>query len=190
MDCRPPGSSVHRIFQARILEQIASYSKDPPNPGTKLTSPAYLRHWQVDSLPLSHSICDFCHQQKLQAFCTILQLMQAPPRSQDVIYAHCYLKIMVVIRLLLETSLVIQWLGIEWAVWKTQVCFLVWEIMVFPDGSMVKNLPAMQETQVQTLGWEDPLEEGMATHSSILAWEIPWTEDPGGATVHGVTNTT
>ena len=45
---------------------------------------------------------------------------------------------------------------------------------------MVKNLLAMQETQVQSLGQEDPLEEGMATHSSILAWRIPWTEEPGG----------
>ena len=45
---------------------------------------------------------------------------------------------------------------------------------------MVKNLPAMQETQVLSLGWEDPLEKEMATHSSILAWRIPWTEDPGG----------
>ena len=45
---------------------------------------------------------------------------------------------------------------------------------------MSKNLLAMQETWVQSLGWEDPLEEGMATHSSILAWRIPWTEDPGG----------
>ena len=44
----------------------------------------------------------------------------------------------------------------------------------------VKNLPAMQETQVQPLGWEDPLEKGMAIHSSILAWRIPWTEEPGG----------
>ena len=44
---------------------------------------------------------------------------------------------------------------------------------------MVKNLPAMQETQVQSLGREDPLEKGRATHSSILAWEIPWTEEPG-----------
>ena len=42
-----------------------------------------------------------------------------------------------------------------------------------------ENLPAMQETWVQSLGWEDPLEEGMATHSSILAWEIPRTEEPG-----------
>ena len=44
----------------------------------------------------------------------------------------------------------------------------------------VKNLPAMQETGVRFLGWEDPLEEGLATHSSVLAWRIPWTEEPGG----------
>ena len=43
----------------------------------------------------------------------------------------------------------------------------------------VKNLPAMMETQVRSLGWEDPLEKGMAAHSSILAWKIPWTEEPG-----------
>ena len=45
---------------------------------------------------------------------------------------------------------------------------------------MVKNLPAMQGTWFQFLGWEDPLEKGIATHSSILAWGIPWTEEPGG----------
>ena len=44
---------------------------------------------------------------------------------------------------------------------------------------MIKNLPAMQETQVQSLGWEDPLEKEMSTHSSIFAWRIPWTEEPG-----------
>ena len=52
----------------------------------------------------------------------------------------------------------------------------------------VKNPPAMQETQemrVQSLGQQDPLEEEMATHSSILAWEIPWTEDPGGMQPRG-----
>ena len=43
----------------------------------------------------------------------------------------------------------------------------------------VKNLPAMQETRVPSLGREDPLEEGMANHSSVLAWRIPWTEEPG-----------
>ena len=45
---------------------------------------------------------------------------------------------------------------------------------------LVKDLPVMQETQVQSLGQEDPVEEEMATHSGILAWEIPWTEEPGG----------
>ena len=44
---------------------------------------------------------------------------------------------------------------------------------------MVKNLPAMQETWVRVLGWGNPLEKGMATHYSILAWRIPWTEEPG-----------
>ena len=47
-------------------------------------------------------------------------------------------------------------------------------------AQMVKNLPAVQEIQVQSLAREDPLEKGMATHSSILAWRFPWTEEPGG----------
>ena len=53
-------------------------------------------------------------------------------------------------------------------------------------AQMVKNLPAMWGTQVQPLDGEDPLEKGMATHCSIPAWRIPWTEEPGGLTVHGV----
>ena len=47
-------------------------------------------------------------------------------------------------------------------------------------AQLVKNLPAVQEIWVQSLGWEDPLEKGTAAHSSILAWRIPWTEEPGG----------
>ena len=47
-------------------------------------------------------------------------------------------------------------------------------------AQMVKNLPVTRETQVRSLGWEDALERGMTTHSSILAWRIPWTEEPGG----------
>ena len=53
----------------------------------------------------------------------------------------------------------------------------------FPRGSVVENSPAMQEmqeTEVQSLGGEDPLKKGMTTHSSVLAWRIPWTEEPGG----------
>ena len=53
-------------------------------------------------------------------------------------------------------------------------------------AQLVKNLPALQETWVRFLGWEDPLEEEMATHSSILAWEIPWTEEPGGLQTMGL----
>ena len=45
---------------------------------------------------------------------------------------------------------------------------------------MVKNLPSVQETWVRLLGWEDPIEKGMTPHSSVLAWRIPWTEEPGG----------
>ena len=50
----------------------------------------------------------------------------------------------------------------------------------FPYDSVVKNMPTMRETWVQSLDWEDPLEESMATHSSILAWRMPWTEESGG----------
>ena len=54
---------------------------------------------------------------------------------------------------------------------------MIWASLV---AQMVKNLPAVQETWVCSLGWKDPLEMGMATDSSILAWRIPWTEQPGG----------
>ena len=67
---------------------------------------------------------------------------------------------------------------------KTQSCPSALLSLLFslglPGGSMVKNLPARQETWVRSLGWEDSLEKGMATHSSILGWRILWTEEPGG----------
>ena len=53
-------------------------------------------------------------------------------------------------------------------------------------AQMVKNLPAVQETWVRLLGWEDPLEEGMETHSSNLAWRMPWIEEPGGLQCMGL----
>ena len=61
------------------------------------------------------------------------------------------------------------------------------KLRVFLVAQMVKHLPTMRETWIQSLGWEDLLEKEMATHSSILTWKIPWTEEPGYATVHGVT---
>ena len=68
-----------------------------------------------------------------------------------------------------------------WARWQEQI-WLSENIYgcVFTVGQLVKNLPIMQETWIWSLGWEDPLEKGMATHSSILSWKISWTEDPGG----------
>ena len=56
----------------------------------------------------------------------------------------------------------------------------VYYYLGLPRGSVVKNLPALQELQARSLGWEDPLEEGMATLFSVLAWRIPWTEEPCG----------
>ena len=55
----------------------------------------------------------------------------------------------------------------------------VWSMRASQVPQIVKTLPTMWETWVQSLGWEDPLEKGMATHSSILAWRIPWTDEPG-----------
>jgi len=59
----------------------------------------------------------------------------------------------------------------------------------FPSGSAVKNPPAIQEMWVQSLGWKDPLLEEITTHSSILAWRIPWTEEPSGPQSIGSSDT-
>ena len=61
-----------------------------------------------------------------------------------------------------------------------QNCSWLLNVQASPVAQVVKNLPAMKETWVQSLGWEDPLVKEMATHSSILAWEIPQAEEPGG----------
>ena len=58
----------------------------------------------------------------------------------------------------------------------------------FPTGLVVKSPPAMQETGIRSLAWEDPLEEGLATHSSILAWRTPWRKKPGGLQSIGLKN--
>ena len=64
--------------------------------------------------------------------------------------------------------------------WDFQLLLVSSELGASLVAHMVKNLPTIQETQVRSLGWEDPLEKGMATHSSIPAWKIPWTDEPGG----------
>ena len=62
---------------------------------------------------------------------------------------------------------------------SVSICALSWFSSCIPGGSVVENLPAMQETWVQSLDGEDPLEKGMATHSSIFSWRVAWTEEPG-----------
>ena len=76
-----------------------------------------------------------------------------------------------------------------WIVWYMNYISIKLLNKAFLMAQMVKSLPVMQETPVQSLGWEDPLEKGMPIHSNILAWRIPRTEEPGGlpVTVHGVT---
>ena len=70
-------------------------------------------------------------------------------------------------------------LEIDGLEFKLYLAAYIFYLMGFPGGSVVKNPTAKQEMQVQSLGWEDPLEKELATHSSILGWEIPWTEEPG-----------
>ena len=60
------------------------------------------------------------------------------------------------------------------------VCVCVYSQCSFDLAQMVKRLSTIRETQIRSLGWEDPLEKEMAAHSSTLAWKIPWTEEPGG----------
>ena len=69
---------------------------------------------------------------------------------------------------------------IKYSIFKTNHVYLKTTSRAFLMAQRVKHLPAMRETWVQSLGGEDPLEKGMATHSSILAWKTPWTEKPGG----------
>jgi len=69
----------------------------------------------------------------------------------------------------------------NWTIWQVYI-YIYMCVCVCTGGSAVNNFPTMQETQetwVKSMGWEDPVEEGMATHSSILAWKIPWAEQPG-----------
>ena len=119
VDSSPPGSFVHGILQARILERVAIPSPgDIPDPGIEPRSPAL----QADSLP-------------------------SEPRGKHMCLYVC-ICVCIYIYVCVWTSLIVQ---------------------------LIKNLPAMQEIWVQFLGQENPLEKGKATHSSILAWRIPWT---------------
>ena len=75
---------------------------------------------------------------------------------------------------------ILEWVAIPFSKGSYQPGTEPRSLHCFPGGSVVKNLPVMQETCVRSLGGEDPLENETVTHSSIVAWAIPWTEEPGG----------
>ena len=79
-----------------------------------------------------------------------------------------------------QVSCIGRWVLYHWDTWAWLKLF---ETEVYMVAQTVKNLPAMHKAWVWSLGWEDPLEEGMATHTSFLAWRIPWTEEPGRSSI-------
>ena len=74
----------------------------------------------------------------------------------------------------------LSWAPCSYSRFPLAICFIHGSVYASPVAQRLKRLPAMQEIWVRSLGWEDLLEKEMATHSSILAWRIPWTEEPGG----------
>ena len=138
MDCSLPGSSPHRISQARVLEWGAIAFSE--------YSPRYLE--RCDMAPFSEKCKNLTRE--------ISTYERIRDKYELSLQQHTHL-------------------------------VLVHQLShLFSGGSVVKNLPAMQETLVQSLGQEDPLEKGMATHSSILAWRIPWTEEHSGLQSRGL----
>ena len=111
-----------------------------------------LLHWQADSLPLGHQ-----GNPKTLFLNKVLNVYKN-------IYSEPHRYTIQIQQLIIVT-------------FTQSLPYRVWAFLM---AQIVKNAPAIQETWVWSLGWEDPLEEGMATHSSILAWRIPWTEEPGG----------
>ena len=171
MDCSPPGSSVHGIPQERILEWIAiSFSRGSswPRDGIHVSSVQFSRSVVSNSLR-PHGLYSLWNSLWQNTGVGGLSLLQGifPTQGLNRGILHC-------------RRILYHWATRENNRYISQKLQL-WHIK--DSAQMIKNLPEMQETQVQSLGWEDPLEKGMATHSSILAWRIPWTE----ITVHGVT---
>ena len=152
MDCSPPGSSVHGILQARILEWVAipfssCLQSFPASRSFQNKSQSFASGGQSIGVSASASVLPTNIQDWFPLGWTGLICLQSKGLtrvfSNTTAQKHQFF----------STSLVAQ---------------------------KVKNMPAMLETQVWSLGWEAPLEKGMATHSSIHAWRIPWTEEPDG----------
>ena len=200
MDCRPPGSSVRGIFQARIPEWVViCFSRESSWP----------RDWTRVS----------CIGRRILYHCTTWEAQREREREREVAQSCPTLCD------LMDCSLpgssvhgifqarVLEWIAVPFSkessrprdrTWVSHIvdrCCTVCDLSqrsrncayicicvcrASLAAQRIKRLPAVQETQVWSLGWQDSLEKEMATHSSILAWRIPWTEEPEWATVHGV----
>ena len=164
MDCRPPGSYVYGILQARILEWVAiSYSRRSSQfrdqTGVSCIGWWILYHWAIWEAPEYYALAGKWTQVNcLEGSCV---------HHYTTNTAHSCL---------LHPKLCL-WDSIWHQCTETEILASLPASLV---ARTVKNLPTMWETWVQFLGQEDPLEKEMATHSSILAWRILWTEEPDG----------
>ena len=150
---RPPGSSDNGILQTRILEWVAIFFSRGSS-------------WSKDQTQVS---------------CTASRLFTIRATRKDPGLITFNFKFFLatlsgISQWKLHCELIMHQLTNIYWFWKAYFSAL-WASLV---AQMVKNLPAMQETWVRSLGQEDLVEQGMATHSSILAWRVPWTEEPGG----------
>ena len=174
MNCSLPGSSVHGILQARILEPVAisdSRGSSRPKGLTRISCVScigqrVLYHWatwETLSLIISVlSVLSLIWGQIIQMFLRFL-----------IHTDHLSFRTSTICLLLIYKSTFFT------ACYQNLVLLSNTLFKSSPGDSAVKNLPSMQEMQIWSLGQKDLLEEGMATHSGILAWRIPWREEPG-----------
>ena len=182
IDISPPGSPIPGILQARTLEWVAISSSNACKWKVKLKSLSHVRllatPWTTAyQCPPSMGLFrqEYWSGMSLLSLASNLDWLSI---SHMVIYMfQCYSLKSSHTHLLPESKVCSLHLCLFC------LCFLI-HCLGWSQTSLVaetvKRLPTMRETQVQSLGWEDLLEKEMATHSSILAWEIPWTEEPGG----------
>ena len=163
-------SSIHGIFQGGVLNELPFPPPgDLPNPGNKPESPVS-PVWQADSLSLSHQrspimcvciyVCVYIYTHAYTYICMYIYIYTDFPGSSDGKESACNA----------GDPGSIPGLGRSRGEGTGYPLQCSWAFLV---SQLVKNLPAMQDTWVQSLVWEDPLEEGMATHSSNPAWRIP-----------------
>ena len=166
VDCSPPGFSVHGILQARVLEWVAiASSKGSSQPrGSNLHLLCLLlQHCRSTLYPLSH-----WGGLPLSLW---LSPLTAPTPWMSLTPWGLHHP--------LPAAFLWKHQPLELCQGKNSSVWCLPSSRASPVAQMVKNLPALQETQFQSLGRADHLEKDMATHSSILAWRIPWTEEPG-----------